>query len=288
MFTIGNEFLTVSAVSKGAELTSVFNKQNQLEYLWSADPKYWSKRSPVLFPIVGALKENTFHFGENSYTLNRHGFARDMQFLPERQDENELTFLLKSDEKTLTLYPFDFEFRITYTLQKNALHVSYDVLNTDSKDMYFSVGGHPAFAVPMVAGTTYEDYFLEFESEENLDRFLLTAEGLIDGREKFLEDSNRILLTKELFYNDAIILKNPESGMVSLLSDKTPHGLNFYFDGFPYLGIWAFRDADFVCIEPWCGIADSVDSSQLLKGKEGINVLAPGASFRVVWSVECF
>jgi galactose mutarotase-like enzyme len=288
MHKIENDLLTVTAKEKGAELDSIFHKKNQLEYLWKADPKFWNKKSPVLFPIVGALKDNTYFLEGNSYQLHRHGFAREMEFELEKHDANEMTFLLGSDDKTLAVYPFDFEFRITYTLQKNALHVTYDVLNTGMKDMYFSVGGHPAFAVPLVNGTAYEDYFLEFENEEDADRLLLTPEGLIDGTEKFLENENQIPLTKQLFYNDAIVLRNLQSGMVSLLSDKTEHGLNFYFDGFPYLGIWAFHDADFVCIEPWCGIADSVDHSELLKGKEGINALAAGKSFRVVWSVECF
>ncbi|MCY7409393.1 MAG: aldose 1-epimerase family protein, partial [Chitinophagales bacterium] len=132
------------------------------------------------------------------------------------------------------------------------------------------------------------DYYLEFEMNETAKRHLLNENGLLDGSEDFLRDANRINLSKELFYRDAIVLKQLQSGMVSLLSEKTERGLNFYFDGFPSLGLWAAKDADFICIEPWCGVSDSVRSNGNIVSKEGINCVKAGRSFRVVWSVECF
>jgi galactose mutarotase-like enzyme len=173
-------------------------------------------------------------------------------------------------------------------VQRNALHVAYDVKNTGIDEMFFSVGGHPAFKVPLSSGTMYSDYYLEFEMNETAKRHLLNENGLLDGSEDFLRDANRINLSKELFYRDAIVLKQLQSGMVSLLSEKTERGLNFYFDGFPFLGLWAAKDADFLCIEPWCGVAGSVNSSRQLVNKEGINCVKAGRSFRAVWSVECF
>jgi galactose mutarotase-like enzyme len=139
-----------------------------------------------------------------------------------------------------------------------------------------------------VEGTSYEDYFLEFEQEETAKRHLLNADGLLESSEDFLRGSNKINLAKELFSRDAIVLKQIHSGMVSLLSEKTERGLNFYFDGFPFLGFWAAKDADFLCIEPWCGVSDSVNHSRQLEKKEGIISLKPHKTFTVVWSVECF
>ena len=288
MASIENDFLKISATTKGAELDSIFHKQQQLEYLWSGDPAFWGKKSPVLFPIVGTLRENKYLYEGNEYSLSRHGFARDREFVLEQESPNELTFLLKSDDQSKEVYPFDFEFRVSYSLQRNALHVTYDVRNTGENEMFFSVGGHPAFKVPLVEGTSYEDYFLEFEQEETAKRHLLNADGLLESSEDFLRGSNKINLSKELFSRDAIVLNQIHSGMVSLLSEKTEHGLNFYFDGFPFLGFWAAKDADFLCIEPWCGVSDSINHSRQLMNKEGIICLKPHKTFTAVWSVECF
>ena len=150
--------------------------------------------------------------------------------------------------------------------------------------MYFSIGGHPAFNVPLVEGTEYTDYYLEFNKDEILPRWPISSEGLIEKiPEPFLQSGNILSLNKELFYKDALVFKNPASSMIFLLSNKTNHGLHFNFSGFPYLGIWAAKNADFVCIEPWCGIADSVHSDQQIINKEGINKLSAGEIFERKW-----
>ena len=170
MFTIENEELKVAISSRGAELQSIFNKQTRLEYLWNGDPAFWSKRSPILFPVVGALKEDTYYYANKHYKLSRHGFARDREFETWQQQDNAITFLLKSDEATLQNFPFEFELKVSYSLQQNSLRVAYNVKNISASDMYFSVGGHPAFKVPLVPGTAYDDYYLEFnEDEQNHD-----------------------------------------------------------------------------------------------------------------------
>jgi len=288
MAYIENDFLKIEVKSKGAELDSLFSKKHQLEYLWSADPNFWARKSPLLFPVVGALKENKYIYEGKEYPMKKHGFARESEFTLENQSGNEISFLLKSDDATREIYPFDFELRVTYSLQRNAVHVTYELRNTGGHEMFFSIGAHPAFKVPLAEGTSYHDYYIEFEEEETAKRHLLNADGLIESAEDFLRNSSRFNLSKELFYRDAIVFKQIHSGMVSLRSDKTERGLNLYFDGFPYLGIWAAKDADFVCIEPWCGIADSVSHNLQLEKKEGINSLKPGKNFTVVWSVECF
>lgn len=284
MYSIENSFLRVSIAAKGAELQSIKDIRNGREYMWNGNPAFWAKRSPVLFPIVGELKRNTYYFGGQAYQLPRHGFARDMVFELHAATENSLSFLLQSDALTLKSYPFEFKFYIDYSINNNSLTVAYRVLNTGKKTMYFSVGGHPAFRVPLFDEDTYSDYRLEFEETENTGKWPVTGDGLLeDSAISFLNNSNCISLRKDLFYKDAIVLKHLKSKRVKLLSAKDGKGFQFDFSGFPYLGIWAARDADFVCIEPWCGVADSISSNQLLINKEGINELHPGAIFRRHW-----
>ena len=286
MQTLKNKNLTIKVNPKGAELTSLFNNENQTEYLWNADPAFWGKSSPVLFPIVGSLKENKYRFEGQEYTLSRHGFARDKEFMVEKMEESRITFLLTHDENTLKFYPFKFEFRLIYTLENNTLEVTYSVKNMGENKMYFSVGGHPAFAVPVAENTEYNDYYLEFNKTEIFKRWGLTSEGLIETQPvDFLIDTNKLDLTKALFYDDAIVFKNLESTSVILKSDKTNQQLKFDFEGFPYLGIWATKDANFVCIEPWCGIADAANHNQELTEKEGIIELDLGEIFERTWRV---
>lgn len=289
MFTIENQQLKVIIHSKGAELQSIFHKGQDLEYMWGGDPAFWGKHSPILFPIVGALKENTYYYQDKAYTLSRHGFAREMEFEVESQEPGNIVFLLRSTEATLQHYPFAFELRVIYRLTQDGLQTTYSVKNPSAGDLYFSVGGHPAFKIPLVAGTNYNDYYLEMEKEEMLSRWPISKDGLIDKLPGILSENDRILpLTKELFAADALVFKHLSSKSVALRSAKTVHGLNFDFSGFPYLGIWAAKNADFVCIEPWCGIADSVDTDQQLVNKEGINRLAPGNGFERTWTLSVF
>ncbi|MEA5429453.1 aldose 1-epimerase family protein [Arcicella lustrica] len=287
MQTIENQFLKVSINPLGAELVSLFNKENHTEYMWNADPAFWGKSSPVLFPIVGALKNNQYFYQGKTYTLPRHGFARERVFSVEVQKEDSITFLLKEDEESLKVFPFPFEFRLIYTLVEKTLSVSYSVRNTGNEEMYFSVGGHPAFAVPLSEDTVYEDYYLEFNQTEDFQRWELADGGLIKKEAtRFLENTNRLALTKELFYQDALVFKHQKSTEVILKSDKVSKQLKFTFENFPFLGIWAAINANFVCIEPWCGIADSENHEQELTEKEGIEVLASDQIFLRTWSVS--
>lgn len=276
MITLENDSLAVSIDEKGAELKHIFSKRYQLEYMWGADPAYWAKSSPVLFPIVGALKNNEYHYSGRAYTLSRHGFARDRVFKVQEQTANFVRFQLVSDEGTLQVFPFSFEFSIGYTLLQDSIRVIYEVRNAGEGVLLFSVGGHPAFRVPLLEGTSYEDYFLEFEKEERAGRWPISKDGLIEREAlPLLEDTRILKLSKSLFSKDALVLKHLRSQAVWLKSDKTDRGLKFSFPGFPYLGLWAAPGADFLCIEPWCGIADHVDADQELEHKEGIISLSP-------------
>ena len=289
MFSIENDQLKIQIAAKGAELKSIVHKQHGLEYLWQGDPAFWAKSSPVLFPIVGQLKHNSYRHNGNTYHLPRHGFAREKNFSIADQREDAITFQLQSDEETMAVYPFPFLFSIVYTLEREELTVTYHVQNTGKEDLLFSVGGHPAFRVPLAEGTTYNDYQLLFDQQEQSGRWPISPDGLIENSpQPFLQQTRHLPLTKDLFAKDAVVMKYLRSEAVRLTSDKTPHGLSFSFEGFPFLGIWAAPGADFVCIEPWCGIADSVDADGELETKEGINRMEPGETFSVSWRVEFF
>ena len=289
MFTIENQLLKAVIQAKGAELTSLVDKSTGLEYIWNGDPAFWAKHSPVLFPIVGQLKSNTYIHNGQSYQLPRHGFARERQFVVEEQQADSITFLLSDDEETKNVYPFSFEFRIKYTVVDNALAVAYEVKNLGEDDMYFSIGAHPAFKVPLENGLNYTDYYLAFDKTETAPRWIVSPDGLIENSSQpLLNNSSKLPLTKELFYKDAVVFKNLASSTISLKSDSASHGLKLFFPGFPFMGIWAAKNADFVCIEPWCGIADSVGTSQQLSQKEGINRLQTGEDFNRTWTVTIF
>jgi galactose mutarotase-like enzyme len=289
MLRIENETLQVTIAPQGAELQSIIRKDLDQEYLWSGDPAFWGKKSPVLFPIVGGLKKNQYQHGMQTYPLSRHGFARDMAFEVVQQHASSVTLSISSNEETLQKYPFHFSFSISYTVEGESLHVTYDVQNTGKENLLFSVGGHPAFKVPVAAGTSFEDYYLEFNATENAGVWPLSDEGLIETAPvPFLQNTNTLPLTKALFFKDALVFKQLKSTTISLKSHQTPHGLRVTFKGFPFMGIWSAQNADFVCIEPWCGIADGVYASGNLLEKEGINSLNPGTSFSRTWSVTLF
>lgn len=287
MVTIGNELLQARIHPHGAELQSLYHKAHELEYMWSGDPAWWGKFSPVLFPIVGQLRNNTYTWQGKEYTLPRHGFARETGFVTEAVTETSAVFALYSSETTQAVYPFDFVLRLRYTINEAVITVAYEVTNTGTGDMFFSVGAHPAFAVPLVQGTEYDDYFLEFSEAETAPRWLINN-GLIDAPADFLQGSKHIPLTHELFHKDALVFKNLRSGELALRSNKTQHGLSMNISEFPYLGIWAAKDAPFVCLEPWQGIADPVAHNGRLEEKVGIITLQAGEQKTYSWQVVCF
>lgn len=282
-----NDVLKVAVHTKGAELQSVFNQQTGLEYMWSGDAAYWGKFSPVLFPVVGTLKNDTYFFNKKSYQLPRHGFARDMEFEVVQQEQATASFSITATEETLKKFPFTFQLLLHYSLVQNTLQVAYEVRNNGSTHMYFSIGAHPAFALPVTTNTNYSDYHLEFNKQETAGRWPISKEGLIEvSPTPLLQQTNILPLQKELFYKDAIVLKGLQSDSIRLCSDKTIHGWQFDYTDFPFMGIWAAKDANFICIEPWCGIADSVATTQQLTEKEGIHCLEAGQVFKRSWSLH--
>jgi galactose mutarotase-like enzyme len=286
---IENESLKVQIQAQGAELASIYHKGNNLEYLWSGDPAYWGKKSPVLFPIVGTLKDNTYFLEGEKYQLPRHGFARERKFELTAQKADSITFVLRYDEETLKVYPFEFELRLVYSLEGASLSLEYQVLNLADRTLYCSLGAHPAFKLPLVEGLAYEDYYLEFSETENVGIYPINAEGLIlSPSVPMLNHTRQLPLNKALFYKDALVFKNLASSSMSIRSSKSAHGLSMHFAGFPFFGIWAAKNADFICLEPWCGIADAADSNQDFTQKEGVFAI-PGQGKTVrTWSLDLF
>lgn len=288
MIHLENDYLKVNLAAKGAEIQSLFSKETKIEYLWNGDPKYWPKHSPVLFPIVGSLKDDSYNYEGKSYTLPRHGFARDHVFKSEKISNSEAVFTLKENAETLKVYPFHFELKLKYKITEKKLSLAYEVTNTGAQDLFFSLGAHPAFAISETENTAYEDYYLTFNVDDKLTSWKL-ADGLVTNEtEQIKLGGHKLNLKHKLFYNDALVFKTMESSCISLQNTRNDFGLHFHFEDFPFFGIWAATDAPFVCLEPWCGVADGVDSDQDFTRKEGINKLLSGKKWERFWEVECF
>jgi len=288
MILLENEHLAVTLTAKGAELTRITHKQNGFNYLWKGDAAYWGKFSPVLFPIVGGLKNDKYIFEDKEYSLPRHGFARDQQFEVQQISNGEVLFTLSSNADTLKVYPFEFKLGLRYQITGTTLSCSYEVSNEGEKDMLFSIGGHPAFAAPLTDGTEYEDYYITFPEDESVTYHKIAANLISNQTETIELDNGKLKLKHELFYEDALVFKSLKSNMLQLRNTKNAQGLDFSFPDFPYFGIWAAKDADFVCLEPWCGIADGVEHNQQLGDKEGITSLSPAENWKRTWEVTVY
>jgi len=288
VYTLENELLVVKIRDHGAELHSIYHKKTKLEYLWQAGPE-WPKQAPVLFPVVGQLKDNTYSWQDKKYKLERHGFARNKIFKCTEEERDSIRFILTEDSETLQHFPFPFQLSIQYRISSAELTVSYEVTNTGKTTMPFSIGAHPAFKVPLHENEKYDDYVLLFEKKEILERHLL-QNGLLNGRKKLqLNNEDQISLSHALFIEDALVFKKMKSEKITITSNQARRGasgITMRFSNFPYFGIWAAKGADFVCLEPWHGIADHLDHDQLIENKEGIMLLDAGKKFHCSYGIE--
>lgn len=278
--TISNSVLTASIKHAGAELFSLKNNQGK-EFIWDANPDFWGKHSPILFPIVGTLKNNTYTINENEYQLPRHGFARDMEFQLIEKTGNSAVFSLESNAETLKKYPFEFELQLIYTLENTSLKIEYIVINKGESKIPFSIGAHPAIALP----ENFENYAFKFEKEEPL-KFNLLENDLISSKTEILKTINNVVpLNYKLFENDALVFKTLESNSLIILENSKPY-IQVDFEDFPSLGIWTKNQAPFVCIEPWFGYSDTASNSGNLFEKEGVIILEIDQTFHSQFSIK--
>lgn len=277
---ISNSNLTAEINHLGAELCSLKDSKGK-EYIWEGNPIFWGKHSPILFPIVGTLKNNSFNYKDTEYHLSRHGFAREMEFKLVNKSENSATFSIQATEETLNKYPFDFELHIRYTLNETAMDIEYKVINNGKSLMPFSIGAHPAFSL----AEDFEQYSISFNQEEPLEYYLLENDLISNTTKKLDVENQKTALNYALFENDALIFKSLKSNFLTILENSKPL-LKVIFEGFPSLGIWTKKDAPFLCIEPWFGYSDTEENSGDLFQKEGILILEENEIFRSKFSVE--
>lgn len=270
-----NNLLSLSVNSFGAELISLKNNSGH-ELIWQADKNIWPRYAPVLFPIVGKLKNDQYTYQNKTYTLSQHGFARDKEFILIHKSETKLQFELTANKETLVNYPFHFSLIISYEVLKNKLIISYKVFNPDAKELLFSIGAHPGFNCKRVNGESLSDLELEFPNTNELTAEKLNNGLLSNETYKVKLNDHKLELNKELFENDALVFKNSQIKEVILSSKKSDQKVGFNCENWPYFGIWTKKGCDdFICLEPWFGIADSQNADGKLEGKEGILRLKP-------------
>lgn len=282
IYTLNNGYLTIQVESKGAELKSVKDNGSGIEYMWSGEEKYWGKTSPILFPFVGTLKNGEYQYEGRTYKMSRHGFARDMEFDLKEQSDEKIIFSLNDNEETREKYPFCFTLEIEYKLECDILKVNWRVANRSDKTMYFSVGGHPAFACPPLEKQGRTECFIKFGDADEIKVTELDMEsGLLTGESRNLKlEEGYLQVAEDLFDKDALIIENNQTHQVSLCDSKRKAYLTMNFDA-PLFGVWSVPDnnASYICIEPWYGRCDSHDFIGELKDRDWTNSLEPGEIF---------
>lgn len=278
IYEISNKSFTAKIDSLGAQLVSLKGRDG-FEFLWTGDPEYWKEHAPVLFPIVGALRDNRTRIDGQWFEMTRHGFAKRMEFSVRERGEDYLALCLESNGETRSMYPFDFTFTVTYTLTGEGITTCFTVKNIGSRPLAYSVGGHPGFNLPVDEEAAFEDYTIQFQQHEDQACPVIDLKtGLIDGKEKGFRLSGReIPLQHSLFYQDALVFENLNSQVVRIVNKKSGKGIEMDFAGFPMLGIWsAVNDGPYVCLEPWTGCATLTTEGDEFLEKKGMAQLAPG------------
>lgn len=289
MHTLKNDILTVEVSGHGAELTSI--RKGSTEYLWQADPTFWGRHSPVLFPIVGSVWEKRYRVEGKEYELGQHGFARDMDFTLVNATETEVRYRLESTPETLAKYPWPFVLEIAYRLHDGNLDVIWEVSNPGTEEMFFQIGAHPAFCYPDYDPQTMERGFLSFDRNEGLECIRIKEKGCVDAETRYpleVPQDGLLPLTRETFDAiDTIMLQDSQIGKVTLHRADGSPWLSLSFDA-PVVGIWSppTKNAPFICIEPWYGRCDRAGFEGDYREKDWINRLGAGETFRSVYTIS--
>ena len=289
MHTLKNDILTVQVKEYGAELASIM--KGSTEYLWQADPAFWGRHSPVLFPIVGSVWEKRYRIDGVEYEMGQHGFARDMDFTLVDGNETEVRYRLESSAETLAKYPYPFVLEIAYRLEGDKLDVIWDVYNPSEEDIFFQIGAHPAFYYPDYDPQAPERGFLSFDRTEGLECIRIKEKGCVDAVTKYpleIPAEGKLPLTRETFDEiDTIVLEDSQVGHVTLHRNDGSPWLSLSFDA-PVVGIWSppTKNAPFICLEPWYGRCDRAGYEGDYRDKDWMNRLAPGERFSSVYTIE--
>lgn len=288
-YTIQNEYLTAEVDSFGAEIKSLKRNEDGREYMWHGDEKYWGRTSPVLFPFVGAVRDKKYRFGGKEYTMGQHGFARDMEFALVSQKDDEIVFMLESDETTMAKYPFCFQLRIGYRLEKSSVKVSWQVKNPGQDRMYFSIGAHPAFLCPVNGEEDKSGYGLRFGGlDRELHHHGNTPDGMAVMEDEVLAlEDGVVRFTQGFFDKCTYMAEGKQTGEVSLVDREGKDYVTVRFDA-PLFAVWSpeGKDAPFVCIEPWYGRCDAVGFEGELPDRDYENVLEAGGVFEAEYEIQ--
>ncbi|MBQ2898024.1 MAG: aldose 1-epimerase family protein [Clostridia bacterium] len=266
-----NEYISVIISTLGAEIQSI--KKDGKEMIWQGKPGFWSRHAPVLFPVCGGLKNDEFVYDGKKYHLTKHGYARDTEFLLESHDRNKAVFLHKSDQQTIKVFPFEYELRIIYTLEKSKLNIEYNIKNLLEKTMYCSIGAHEAYCCP----GGIEKYSIKFEQQEDLNSLKLKDALLSNETFSVGKNTNEIKLSYKYFVPeiDTLVFSHLKSKKAWIKNNETDERIEIEYQGFDYLGIWTVKDAEYICFEPWCGIPDFADTDGDITKKKGILKIPP-------------
>lgn len=289
MAILKNNFLEVELNPKGAEIIKIVGMQDGLNYMWRRDPILWANSAPILFPIVGALLNNECRIDGQTYTMTQHGFSRHNIYQTHQLSETCVEFELTPNEDILKQYPYLFNLKVIYTLNDNQLECKCIVKNMDDKTIYFQIGGHPAFACPLLENESSNDYYIEFEKNESLEQKIIDVEhrGMSHERSLLFDNEKRFFVRQEMFSNDAIVVKDFQSKYVSLKSLNHKKSIRFIMDNFDHLGIWASKHVGgLLAIEPWVGHSDYVDFTGDFKDKESVVTLAQHEEFTCTFTIE--
>lgn len=284
---IKNEKFTAQIDTLGAQLMSL-KGENGFEYIWVGDKNYWGGRAPVLFPIVGALRNGRAEINGEWFEMGQHGFARRREFAVAENSGKKISLKLSSDGETRKMYPFGFELTVTYTLTDCGIKTEFAVKNMGDETLPFAIGGHPGFNIPVNEAAAFEDYTIKFEKSETQNCPAVSG-SLIDPThtEFALQNESEIPLRHSLFYKDALIFDRLNSDTVQIVNKATGHGVEMNFSGFPMLGIWsAVNDGPYVCLEPWTGCATLTTESDKFTEKKGMSFLPANATAEFSFDVK--
>ena len=277
-YQIESKSLIVQITTKGAEMKRLFSRDWHRELLWLGDNKVWNRSAPILFPIVGKLKDDEYELHGKKYKLAQHGFARDMEFKCVESTAKEVEFLLVASQESFAHYPFCFEVRVRYSVEDSKVKVFYFVKNDDRQDMFFSIWAHPAFDTKDI-----NHYEIRFEKEES--EFFRVEQGLVNWKRPQVLSGTSLPINAELFKNDALIFKKLKSRHVDLVDTKK-HEMIRITSNSDFFGIWGKDKVPFVCLEPWFGVSDDLETDKKLSTKNGIINLPAGEIFGFSYTIE--